>query len=191
MRTQPNESCGAQCAGRKCRSCRGRAGFSLIEMLVVVALSSLLLGIVVSLMFGLREWDQLSRVNNTRNEQLLRLAGVLREDIRNGNKVLVSLEGPLVVLTASGAQSRYELRPEGCLRTVSKPGQQERPADLFSIGAAGRWIVGQKSAGHRPLVEVTLEAGERTRPSEKQRLLPFLVCAALGGNNPAPTSSAE
>jgi type II secretory pathway pseudopilin PulG len=161
---------------------RRRAGFSLVEMVVVVGLTSLLVGIVVSLMFGLREWDRLSRVNSTRNEQLLRLAGVLREDIRSGSEVRVSDDGPLVVLTASGEQSRYELRPEGCVRMVAKPGTEERAGDLFAVGVACRWIVKQETGGRRPLVEVSLEAKPEKASRDKSRLLPFIVYAALGAD---------
>jgi type II secretory pathway component PulJ len=161
---------------------RRRAGFSLVEMVVVVGLSTLLMGIVVSLMFGLREWDRLSRVNSVRNEQLLRLAGVLREDIRSGSEVHVADDGPLVVLTASGEQSRYELRPEGCVRTVAHSGEAERLGDLFAVGVASRWIVKQESGGRRPLVEVTIEAKSASDSPDKRRLLPFLVYAALGAD---------
>ena len=112
-----------------------RNGFSLVEMLVVVALSSLLMGVVVSLMLGLKQWDRLSRTNSTRNEQLLRLASTLRSDIRGGTDVLVSVEGPLVVMTASGEQLRYELGSEGCRRTVVAPGTADPRADFDCSGA--------------------------------------------------------
>jgi prepilin-type N-terminal cleavage/methylation domain-containing protein len=166
-----------QNAPTKCRE-----GFSLIEVLVAVAISSLLMGIVVSLMLGLKQWDRVSRTNSVRSEQLLRLAGVLRTDIRAGRDVLVSVEGPLVVMTASGEQLRYELGADGCRRTVVAPGDAAPRTDLFAIGQAANWIVERKATSRRPLVAVTLAnaaaEGERGGP----RLLPFLVCAAMGAD---------
>jgi prepilin-type N-terminal cleavage/methylation domain-containing protein len=159
-----------------------RNGFSLIEMLVVVALSSLLMGVVVSLMLGLRQWDRLSQTNNTRNEQLLRLATALRSDIRAGADVLVSVEGPLVVMTAAGEQLRYELISEGCRRTVIAPGTTEPRVDLFAIGKAAKWNVERKVAGKRPLVAVMLEQDVHRNDPAARPLLPFLVYAALGAD---------
>jgi prepilin-type N-terminal cleavage/methylation domain-containing protein len=161
-----------------------RTGFTLIEMLVVVALSSLLLGVVLSLMMGLKQWDRLSRTSSTRNEQLLRLSTALRSDIRGGADVLVSIEGPLVVMNASGEQLRYEFGPEGCHRTVIAPGSANPPthhsADLFAIGAAAKWIVERKPAGKNPLVTIKIEPPSEKRESTAPRMLPFLVYAALG-----------
>jgi hypothetical protein len=152
-------------------------------MLVVVALSSLLMGVVVSLMLGLKQWDRLSRTNSTRNEQLLLLASALRTDIRGGADVLVSVEGPLVVMTAAGEQLRYELISEGCRRTVIAPGTAEPRADLFSIGKAAKWNVERKDAGKCPLVAVTLEQDVHKNDPAARRLLPFLVYAALGADS--------
>ena len=158
-----------------------RNGFTLIEMLVVVALSSLLLAVVLSLMMGLIQWNRLSHTTSTRNDQLLRLASALRSDIRSGADVLVSVEGPLVVMTASGEQLRYELGPEGCQRTVIAPGSADRPADVFAIGAAAKWNVERKPAGKRPLLAVKIERVAEKEPTAP-RLMPFLVYAALGAD---------
>jgi len=159
-----------------------RDGFSLIEMLVVIALSSLLLGIVISLMLSLKQWDRLSRTNSVRNEQLLRLAGVLRSDIRGGSDVLVSVEGPLVVMTASGEQLKYELGPDGCRRTVVAPGESGPRIDLFAIGKAAKWIIERKETGRRPLIAVTLEQVVQEGTRDVPKLMPFLVYAALGAD---------
>jgi prepilin-type N-terminal cleavage/methylation domain-containing protein len=163
-------------------STKGRNAFSLIEVLVAVAISSLLMGVVVSLMLGLKQWDRVSRATSVRNEQLLRLAGTLRTDIRGGSDVLLSVEGPLVVMTASGEQLRYELGADGCRRTVIAPGGAGPRTDLFAIGKASNWIVERKAPGRRPLVAVTLESPAAKDGTAERRLLPFLVCAAVGAD---------
>lgn len=161
---------------------RSRDGFSLVEMLVVIALSSLVMGVVVSLMIEFRQWDRLCRVKNTRNEQLLRLSSTLRSDIRRGNDVLLSVEGPLVVMTASGEQLRYELGPEGCRRTVVTRDDATPRDDLFAIGQASKWNVERQPTGRRPLVAVTIENAEKRRDPAAPRWLPFLVYATLGAD---------
>jgi prepilin-type N-terminal cleavage/methylation domain-containing protein len=163
-------------------SAESRGGFSLIEMLVVIALSSVLLGVVVSLMLGLKQWDRVSRTSSVRNEQLLRLAGVLRSDIRDGTDVLLSIDGPLVVMTASGEQLRYELLSDGCRRTVVAPGVAAPRTDLFAIGKATKWNLQRKPAGRRPLIAVTLEQDVAKNEPTAPRWMPFLVCAALGAD---------
>ena len=159
-----------------------RRGFSLVEMLVVIALSSLVLGLVISLMISLRDFDRLSSTKNTRNAQLLRLADTLRGDIRRGNDVSLSVEGPLVVMTASGEQLRYELGPDGCRRTVIKPGVARSSTDRFAIGEATKWNVERKAMGRKPLVAVTLEQQVHKNDPTAPKLLPFLVYAALGAD---------
>jgi prepilin-type N-terminal cleavage/methylation domain-containing protein len=161
---------------------RSSAGFSLVEMLVVIALSAMVMGVVVSLMLELRQWDRLCRVKNTRNEQLLRLSTTLRSDIRRGNDVLLSVAGPLVVMTASGEQFRYELGPEGCRRTVVTRDDPVPRDDLFAIGRASKWNVERRPAGRRPLLSVTIENGEVRRDPAAPRLIPFLVYASLGAD---------
>ncbi len=168
-----------------------RDGFSLVEMLVVIALSSLVMGVVVSLMLELRQWDRLCRTRNTRNEQLLRLSSTLRSDIRRGNDVLLSVEGPLVVMTASGEQLRYELGPEGCRRTVIARHDDLPRADLFAIGQASKWNVERRPTGRRPLLTVTIGADAKPNDPAAPPLLPFLVYASLGADEFLQTAAAN
>jgi prepilin-type N-terminal cleavage/methylation domain-containing protein len=161
---------------------RSRDGFSLVEMLVVIALSSLVLGVVVSLMIELRQWDRLCRTTSTRNEQLLRLASTLRSDIRRGSDVLLSVEGPLVVMTASGEQLRYELGPEGCRRTVLARDAAAPRDDLFAIGKASKWNVERRPEGRRPLLAITIRVEPKRNDPTAPPLMPFLVYASLGAD---------
>ena len=166
-----------------------RVGFSLVEMLVVIALSSLVLGVVVSLMIELRQWDRLCRASSTRNEQLLRLASTLRSDIRHGSDVLLSVEGPLVVMTASGEQLRYEFGPGGCRRTVLARDDAAPRDDLFAIGQASKWNVERRTTGRRPLLAVTIGVEPTRHQPTAPQLMPFLVCASLGADASAAVAA--
>jgi prepilin-type N-terminal cleavage/methylation domain-containing protein len=159
-----------------------RNGFSLVEMLVVIALSSLVFGIVISLMLSLQKFDRQSAVNSTYSEQLLRLADTLRSDIRAASDVNVSDEGALVIVTSSGEGFRYELGADDCRRTAIAPGATESQADVFAIGEPAEWRFEKLASGRVPLVSVKLERRSRKSNPEAPLLLPFLVQAAVGAD---------
>jgi prepilin-type N-terminal cleavage/methylation domain-containing protein len=158
----------------------GRAAFTLVEMVVVVALSAVLLGIVISLAQSLMRWDQLSHTRGVRGEQLAELAELLRTDVRHGTDLLIVAGGPLVVTSSAGKQIRYDLEKEGCRRTIVSDGTAESRTDLLTIGEAQTWTIEKTVTGRRPLILITLErvaiADPPTAPT------PFLVQAELGAD---------
>lgn len=169
---------------------RNRRGFSLIEMTVVIAVSSVLLGIVVSYIIALKQWDRNARSKSLRGMQMLALAESLRTDIRGGSDVLLSVEGPLVIMAGTGVQMRYEFRDEGCVRTVvtadvKTPDSEAGRRDLFAVGGGGRWKVERKETGRRPLIEVTVEPSASENQSKESWSPPLCVYAALGADPPA------
>jgi type II secretory pathway pseudopilin PulG len=159
---------------------RQRAAFTLIEMAVVTALSALLLGVVISLAQGLLRWDRMSVARGLHGEQLAELAELLRTDIRRGTDVLLSANGPLVVVSSTGEQIRYELGNEGCRRTIVPAGMLTPRTDLFAIGGAKSWRVEQSLTGRRLLILVTLERPAAEDP--QTNLPPLLVQAELGAD---------
>ena len=159
-----------------------RRGISLVEMMVVISVSAMLLGVATSMLFSLRNRDRHMYENSLRSEQMFRLAEALRADIRQGTDVLVSIDGPLVVISPDGVQTRYELQRKGCLRSTVAPGNAEPRNDLFAIGPAERWQVERLATGVRPLVAVTLEQATDEGTS---RTAPLLLYAVLGADAPA------
>jgi prepilin-type N-terminal cleavage/methylation domain-containing protein len=162
-------------------------GFSLLEMMVVMAVSALLLGVATSMMFSLRQSDRRTREAAVDGEQRFRLAETLRGDIRAGTDVLLSVDGPLFVMMPTGVQIRYSLAPTGCTRSVGAPAGAGSANDMFSIGGAGHWRVERLAEGRRPLVSVTFEP---TGDAEAPRPAPLIVYAALGADV-APTAAAD
>jgi prepilin-type N-terminal cleavage/methylation domain-containing protein len=162
------------------RNLRGRAAFTLVEMMVVIALSAVVLGIVVSLAQGLMRWDQLSRTRGLQGEQLAELAELLRTDIRHGTDASLAAGGSLVVTSSEGEQIRYEPDNEGCRRTVAGGPSAEPRTDLLTIGGTQSWKIESTATGRRPLILVTLERAATEDPPTPPT--PFLVQAELGAD---------
>jgi hypothetical protein len=149
-------------------------------MLVVVALSTFVLGVVVTLMHGLRQWDRRFRGHEVECDRLIALAEVLRTDIRRGTDVQAPAERQLVVASAGGARTRYDFGPQGCTRAVESTDAAGRRMELYAIGPAARLAVERDASGRRPLVMVTLD---RVDPQDHgPRRAPLIVYGALGAD---------
>jgi prepilin-type N-terminal cleavage/methylation domain-containing protein len=157
-----------------------RRGLSLVEVLVVVALSSLVLGVVISLLVGLRQWDRRFLGRAVECDRLIELADALRADIRRATEFGVPSERQLTITTSTGAETRYELGPRGCTRTAETADAVGRRTELYAVGRAAAWHVERDATGRRPLVKVTLDRiGSET---ETPRRVPLLVYGALGAD---------
>lgn len=161
-----------------------RLAMSLIEVMVVVALTSILCGVAMSLLIELRDWDRNMSRQSIQNEQLLRLSEVMRTDIRQAAEVSLSSEEAIVIRSPNEKQIRYELTPEGCRRIETTSGDSKSLSDLFAVGRATSWTLEPGAPGNRPLFAVTLY---RTSPDNEKRTAPLLVHAAVGADAP-PTA---
>ncbi len=166
----------------------------LAEVMVAVALLTIVMGVVISLLVSLRQWDRRLRDGNTRVEQGLRLADRLRTDIRQSTDVSLPTKDALVITSTGNKQTRYELAPEGCLRTVGAGDAATSSRDLFSIGRAASWSLEPGPPGRLPMFIVSLH---RANAADEQpvRPAPIVVCAALGADlapaEPAADESAD
>ena len=160
-----------------------RRGFSLVEMMVVIALSAMVLGVVVSMMTGLRRWDRRFRARAVECDRLIALGDVIRADILTASDVGTPVNGQLVITSPAGESTRYELGRRGCTRTVEASEAVNRRTELFAIGPATAWNVSRDAAGRRPLVMVTLDRTE-VDPQAPRRV-PLLVYGALGADHAA------
>jgi prepilin-type N-terminal cleavage/methylation domain-containing protein len=158
---------------------RGRAAFTLVEMVVVITLSAVVFGIVVPLAESLMRRDQISRTRGLHGEQLADLAELIRTDIRHGTDASLDAGDSLVVTTSEGAPIRYELDNEGIRRAVVGGPSAESHTDLLTIGGTQSWKVEKTATGRRPLILVKLERAPTDAPPA-----PFLVQAELGADLP-------
>ena len=153
---------------------------TLIEVVVVVALASILCGVAMSLLIGLRDWDRNMRQQSIQNEQLMRLSEMMRTDIRLAAEVSLPSNDAIIIRDSNQKQIRYELTPEGCHRIVTLPDAKPL-ADLFAVGRATTWTLEPGAPGNRPLFAVTLH---RPSPDNEKRAAPLLVYAAVGADAP-------
>ena len=157
---------------------------TLVEVSVVAALSSILLGVVISFTVGLKQWDRRFREHGLHNEQAVRLGNCLRADIRQARDVSLSAENVLVIAAPDESQSRYELLPDGCRRVVKHSGDApEKQVESFNIGAAKSWRLERGAPGRRPAMVVWLEGPIPDKSSIGSILF---VYAALGADLPIP-----
>ena len=157
----------------------------LVEVMVVVGLSSVLLGVVVTMLIGVRQWDRKFRNHGVHSDQLARLSSSIRADARRASDVSLPNANTLVVTAADKSQTRYELAADGCRqiikRTVDGPDEQ---ANLFTIGPAESWALEHGAAGRLPATIVSLTGTQSDKSAPDSVLL--LVCAAIGADLPAP-----
>lgn len=169
--------------GRRCAT-------TLVEVMVVVAVATMVMGVVISVMISLRQWDRRLREGNLHAEQTLRLAERMRSDIRRAIGVSARSKEVVTVEFADNSQARYELAPEGCLRTVTAAGGAESSRDLFSVGPATDWLVETGPTGKRGAIVVTLKRDEIE--DAHNHFAPLLVFAALGADlRPLPPPANE
>jgi len=154
---------------------------TLIEVIVVVALTSILFGVAMSLLLGLRDWDRSMRRQSVQNKQLVRLGEALRTDIRQAADVSLPSDDAIVIRNSNQKQIRYEWTPDGCRRTVTTPGDAQALIELFAVGPAMSWKLEPGAPGKRLLFAATLHS---TSPDNEKRAAPLLVHAIVGADAP-------
>jgi len=159
----------------------------LVEVMVAVTLTSILLGVVISLMVALRQWDRRVRDHSVQTEQLAQLAETLRADIRQAVDVSLPVKETLIVVAPGSNPVRYELRPEGCRRSVEDPDGTSPKMDVFAIGPVEPWKLERVEGGRRPAIVLSLDKPHADRSVDGPPKL--LVYASLGADLPNPATS--
>jgi len=158
---------------------------TLIEAMVVVTVMSLIVGVALSLLVSLRNWDRTARDRNARNDQLIRLAEMLRTDIREAREVSMPSERTLLIEQPDNQRIEYELGDSGSCRRTKRQGESAEPiVDSFTVGPASAWALDRNDAGAQPSLAILI-----ARPSQTERLpAPLLVRATLAADL-APTAN--
>jgi type II secretory pathway pseudopilin PulG len=158
-----------------------RLAMSLVEVMIVVAMTSILCGVAISLLLGLRDWDRDMRRQSMQSEQAMRLCEAMRTDIRQAAEVLQPSEDAVVIRSPNEKEIRYEITPEGCRRVVTTSNSAKPLTDLFSVGPAKSWALEPGAPGKRPLFAVTLHP---VSPDNEKHTAPLVVHAAVGADAP-------
>jgi prepilin-type N-terminal cleavage/methylation domain-containing protein len=159
---------------------RSRSAFTLVEVLAVVALTSILLSVVISLLIGLQRYDAKLRDGDVRADRIAGLAEAIRTDIRMANSVLLPTNQSLLITTSAGRQIQFDLTEEGCRRMVNDRGGAMPTTDLYRIGPSESWTLATGPPGRRTLYVVELLAKHSTK--DEPARVKLLVQAALGAD---------
>src|SRR5687768_4234832 len=108
-----------------------RPAFTLIEMLVVVTLSSIVMGVIVVVFVALIQKDRQVQLFGVHNERQGDLAEMIRTDIRAADDVSLAAQTVLLIEAPDRRQTRYELTAGGCRRIVSEPGMEKPRVDFY------------------------------------------------------------
>lgn len=155
---------------------------TLIEVLVVVVLSSLVMGVVISFAVALQRSDRNVRAYAVRGERLSELGAALRSDLRQAADASQPQSKTLAIKLAGGHEITYELVVGGCSR-VGGAADPFPEREFFAIGAAESWTLEQGAPGRRPLIMVAMNFARTDKERESQPA-PLLVYAALGADLP-------
>jgi prepilin-type N-terminal cleavage/methylation domain-containing protein len=161
---------------------RRRHAMTLAEIMVAVALSSILLGMVISLAVSLQQWDRRLRGNGVRSDNVAQLGEILRSDIRHATEVTMPEQEVIIVTSPDQAKVKYELKPDGCRRTMTPAGSAAESHELFAIGSGTSWQVERDTSGRRPAIAVTLS--KSPEDDQARNGSNMYVYAALGADNP-------
>jgi hypothetical protein len=155
---------------------------TLIEVMVVVVLSSLVMGVMISFAVALQRSDRNVRGYAVRVERLSELGAALRSDLRQATDASLPETKTLAIKLAGGREIDYELADGGC-RRVSDADQLWPDREFFAIGAAESWTLERGATGRRPLIMVTMHFAKEDKDRESKPV-PLLVYAALGADLP-------
>jgi hypothetical protein len=167
-----------------------RSAMTLPEVMVGVALSSIVMGVLISLTIALKQRDRAIHSFAVESDGRCKLAELLRADIRSAIDVSISDHTMLVVTRSDGGEVRYELTPAGCKRSVSEPTRGRPRIDLFTIGKAAAWKLEMGPHGRRPLFVVTLNRALQAIGDDSPTVS-LLVYAALGADVPAARAAVK
>jgi len=154
---------------------------SLVEVMVVVALSSILLGVAMSLAVSLQQWDSRFRDHLVCSDQLAQLADSIRSDIRAAANVSLPTKDSLVISAIDQSEIRYELRPDRCERIVKRTPDSKENRSPFSIGSAAAWTIEDGTPGRRSTTIVSLMRLDAGEPAADSALI--VVYAILGADS--------
>ncbi len=112
---------------------RGRSGgYSLIELVVVLAVSSTLLVVAVGWIHQSMKFGALVRARQTHHQSLLRLASLLRGDVNRGQVMSIDGAGQLSITTDTSSRIRYTITPTALRRQIIE-GDRVSSQDTFTV----------------------------------------------------------
>jgi len=152
-----------------------RRGFSLVELVVVIGLTSLLLVVAMSLLSGIAAWGAHAFASQHRADSVFRFEQTLRKQLGQATQILAA-EQSLSIELPDGGRAEWTLAGNQCLVRTTREGDANN--QRFDIGPWQGWRV--RSAGG--LAEVELQSADN---------LPTKVLRIVAATSETQTSEAE
>jgi prepilin-type N-terminal cleavage/methylation domain-containing protein len=145
-----------------------RRGWTLIELVMVIALTSALMTVAVALLHGVVVWGDRAEKSSMRAASFHQLEFALRQELRQATAVTAN--GALFTITTDGGHVEFRLQGDYCLRSApdSDPPQFER----YTLGQRELWQVKSED----DVVDIRLDVPDGERGA------PFHVVAAIKGD---------
>ena len=140
---------------RRPRTTPPRDGFTLIEMLTVIAVMSVLMTIAAALLAKLMRLDAASEAESVALVDIAEFARRLRSDAAAADSARI--EEDRLILSNSEGSIAYEARPDHAIRTAG-----ETAMTLAHPRGQGTWAIPNPDS-RRPLVEWTLAPDTESR----------------------------
>jgi prepilin-type N-terminal cleavage/methylation domain-containing protein len=129
-------------------------GYSLIELVCVIALTTIMLNVSIALLFSVTTWDSQRDRRSLQAAEYHRLESSLRYELAEATRVVATAE--MLTIETPHLRSEWQLAGAYCLKTTTY--NDERMHDRFSIGPAKEWQLKTQPAA---LTLELVDRGER------------------------------
>ncbi|MGI9456075.1 MAG: pilus assembly FimT family protein [Aeoliella sp.] len=112
-----------------------RRGWTLIELVMVVALTSALMTVAVALLHGVTVWGDRAEKSSMRAASFHQLEFDLRQELRQATAI--TADGRTLTITTDSGPVKFQLNSDHCLQSLpeSDPPQFER----YTLGPCEPW----------------------------------------------------
>ncbi|WP_182865155.1 prepilin-type N-terminal cleavage/methylation domain-containing protein [Rhodopirellula sp. JC639] len=129
----------SNCRGSIRPRCDSFRGYTLIELLLVLALTSSLLGGVIGLMTIARKSDDAAERNLFRRQEIRRFADDLRRDVRAAAEIDLDADELVLGAASSDVVTRYQIESGATvIRRIDKGDAKRSAIDHYEVGNASR-----------------------------------------------------
>ena len=112
-----------------------RVGFTLIEVVGVIALVAVLLNLSIAVLYSITKWGRQSEQTTQQAASRYRMEIALRDQLSAATSA--EADGGSLVIIMPSARSQWQLEHDGCLLTINSNGETRH--DRFVIGPFEQW----------------------------------------------------
>lgn len=155
------------------QSLRHQTGFTLVEVVGVVTMTSALMLVAVSLLHSVLSWNRNTTAAATQTVSFNRMEQQLRNQLRNASGA--SVEGRVLTIESGDSRSQWTLADDRC-EVETKGGDDGPRYEKYDIGPRDPWKLSLQNG----LAEIELAL------PEGQRGLPFRLVVASNSSPEKP-----